>query len=467
MELEEILQQQVEIGDLFDHLVRLHKTALFGGDNDTGEQLSLNRIRLDIRVCLNDFNVLNNMLISFDGKIKQEIRSLEAVKTSVNNLKLRRKALLSQKEKWGYNSSKRSSKGSCKPLKFTQSDVIEIKTAYRHSMNEYIQLVGRNNTSLSSVSPDNGDQDPHMKVKEEKELTAQQTIEALRILDKSYTDIQQEIKSLTSLLDNMKKDATFLETERRQKFSFLKLQQHSIDRELGSIDANIKKLLKSCGFSLPSRDDMPMSQKLLHLSLYWDDRHNRKLEEENNDIIDHSDEFIDLKIKELKDQLTHRKDNSTNLIADKNLWNDCISNIEDLEDDLHQSLANGHTIDATRLIQKINVKITYLESSLAYTENEKIKNLINDEIEGLRMACSEVVSSNKAKNSSFQFSSKGKSNPVLSDVEISTQNMKPFSHANYSANKVAPFTVGKSPPKIGISEQNTPMITHTVNKKME
>lgn len=463
MELEETLQQQVEIDELFNHLAKLHRIALFGDDSNDStvgkieENLSLNRIRHDITVCLNDFIALNNMLISFDGKIKAEINSLQEAKISINKIKSRQIELQRQKKEWQYqnrlNKNERSSLSNS-----SKSDSIEIKTSYIYKMNKYIEMVGINNTSLSHELID--DTGNPADLREDRQMSGNQTIEALHLLDESHNEIQNEIKALDTLMNQLKKDAHFIENERRQQLGFIKSQQRQFDHELNNHEANIKRLLNNCGLVLPSSEDAPISKKLLHLSLYWDEEHNNKIKEENEDIINHSDEFIDLKIKSLKDQLTHRKNDSTKLSANKNIWKDCVDNLEELEDFLNQLLAVDQTISPSKLVQKINIKIDYLESLTKYTENDKIKELISDEIYSLKMACEELSPKHSEKTQILE-------NKVNNSPQSKIKGIHSNFHVNPSTKTAEPFVVGKTPPKIGISQERANAIPQTANKKQE
>ncbi|CAL9729225.1 autophagy-related protein 23 [Monosporozyma unispora] len=462
MELEEILQQQVEIDQLFDHLVKVHKIALLGDDNNNSsnqkikDNLSLNNIRHDITVCLNDFNVLNNMLISYDGKIKGDIDFLRKAKISISKMKQRQNELQRKQNEWNYTTEVIEKEHLASQP--SNGNSIEIKTSYRYKMNKYIEMVGIDNTSLSQ-EPTN-DVDNSKVINDDVELTGTQTKKALHLLDESYNEIQNEIKALDTLMNNLKKDASFIEKERRQKLGYIKLQQRQFDHELNSLETNINDLLNKCGLVLPSNVGVPISQKLFHLSLYWNEQRKRKLKEENGDIINHSDEFIDLKIKELKDQLTHRKSNSSKLLADKKLWEDCVTNLEELEDYLNQVLAMDQTILPSKLIQKISIKIDYLESLLRYTENVKIKELIDDEIYSLKMACKEL----SPKRTQISQTSENKDDNSNRDK---TYKIHSTFHINPITNTSAPFVVGKSPPKIGISHDYTKSTSHTTNKKNE
>lgn len=463
MELEEILEQQVEIDELFNHLAKLHRIALFGDDSKDStaeiieENLSLNRIRHDITVCLNDLNALNNMLISFDGKIKTEINSLQETKISINKIKSRQIELQKVRKEWQYRNISNTDEKSVlqNPPK---GDSIEIKTSYRYKMNKYIEMVGIDNTSLSHKST--SDTDYFIDSREDHQLTGNQTIEALQLLDESHNEIQNEIKTLDTLMNQLKKDAHFVEIERRQKLGFIKSQQRKLDHELHTHEANIKRLLNNCGLVLPSSDDVPISHKILHLSLYWDEQHSNKIKEENEDIINHSDEFIDLKIKALKDQLTHRKNDSTKLTANKNIWKDCVDNLEELEDSLNQLLAVDQTILPSKLIQIIKIKIDYLESLIKYTENNKIEELISDEINSLRMACEELSPKHSQKHQVFE-------NKVNNSTQTKIKGIHSNFHINPSTNIAEPFVVGKTPPKIGISQERANVIPQTSNKKEE
>ena len=75
MRLDDILKQQSEINSLIESLSVIHKKALC----DPSLSSSLDNIRNDIEVCFNDQCVLNDMLTSHNGEIKEEIDALRAV----------------------------------------------------------------------------------------------------------------------------------------------------------------------------------------------------------------------------------------------------------------------------------------------------------------------------------------------------------------------------------------------------
>lgn len=473
MELEDILKQQVEISELFDHLAQLHKFALLGQAEKTEEQnhieiskshISLTDIRHDITVCLNDFNVLNNMLISYDGKIKEQLNTLQQAKDHINDMKLERTRIRQQQQEWsGENRENVSDSVS----DIGKDEMIEIKTSYKYKMNKYIELIGINNTRLAT-QPDSTEANPDI-IKDEPGniLTGRKTTRALSLLDESFQEIQNEITSLNSLITSLKRDATFIANERKDRISYMKLQQRKFDNELSQVEKNIKRQLTICGLQLPSNDNIPISQRILHLSFYQDDEQIKKLEQESEDIIEHSDEFIDLKIKELKDQLTHRKYNSPKLLADRNLWQDCVTNLEELEDFINQAIGRDTPISSSKLIQKIKIKIGYLESLLTFTENEKIKSLINYEIYSLKMACKELSPPNSPKfpetNGNIQIHTQKYTNFNIDE----TNNKTSSSHINHIAPNISPFVVGKSPPKIGLSHESSNYTLHSIDKKTE
>ena len=479
MKLEDILKQQVEIDELFVYLCKLHERLLVGdssdNDHDPLETISLNKVRHDLIVCLNDFNTLNDMLISFDGAIKQEIQILEETRVEINDLKQRKTELLKERDQWTLNPNKVGSTDS-NTAKNNSNNVIQIKTSYRNTLDQYIELVGIQNTTLfnhfSFIDQDN---QRTRENEEEISLTPKETVNSLRLLNACQSEIQKEIEALKTLLRDLEKDSQFITNERRQMISLVENQKYQIENQLSSIENDIIKLLNKCGFSFPknsnpsfsfaSINNSSISETLLSI---WNSRDNHDNIPEDTNIyivIDHSDEFIDSKINALEYQLKFRKKNSTNLLADKQLWQDCVQVLEELEDTLQNTLLNiGKDSTSTlpspsKLISMITAKIEYLKASLNNTNTIRLKDLINHEITNLQMACDEL---------SFNSNHQDKIDSIETEKpSISTLNYDMNDCMNYTIrNSKPPLIIGKSPPKIGISNGVMNNIFHTpTNKK--
>lgn len=483
MKLEEILKQQVEIDDLFTHLCKLHERLLVGDNSENDgvslQTVSLNKVRHDLIICLNDFNTLNDMLISFNGAIKNNIQVLEKARLEINNLKQKKCELLKERDLWILNPNTTGSVSS-NTSNNNDNDIIKIKTSYRHKMNQYIDMIGvKNITLFNHPSFTYKDNEKNKGSEEETPLTAKQTIDSLRLLNNCQLEIQNEIVTLKTLLNNLEKDSQLIKNERKQMISLIEYRRNQIENQITNVENNIIKLLNKCGFlfsdnsnssfSFTSTNSGAISEKLLN---FWNSKNNHDIitEKTNIDIVvDHSDEFIDLKIKILTDQLDSRKKNSTNLLADKQLWQECVKALEDLEDSLQGALLNlGKDSNSTlplpsTLISMITDKVDYLKTSFNNTDNLRLKKLINNEIGNLKMACDELRHNSNNSN---------KIDPLNDSIKAKTSKIRTLSDnssdsINYNTyNPIAPLIIGKSPPKIGISNEVANNIFATsINKK--
>lgn len=477
MKLEDVLKQQVEIDELFVYLCKLHERLLVRNDSDNDDNslqaISLNKVRHDLIVCLNDFNTLNDMLISFDGAIKQDIQILEEAKLEINTLKQRKGELLKQRDQWVLTSN--STNFTDSNITKNNNDVMQIRTSYRNKIDQYIGLVGIQNTTLFNHSGFTIQGNERFKEYEEEiSLTPKQTIDSLRLLNDCQSELQKEIKALRALLSNLEKDSQFIINEKRQLTYLIEYQRNQIEKQLVSIENDVVKLLNKCGFLFPKNSEASspfapsnnssISKKLLN---FWNLRDNHDSIPEDTNIymvIDHSDEFIDSKINTLKYQLKSRKKNSTNLLVDKQLWQDCVKTLEDLEDSLEKTLSdvdkgsNSVLLPPSTLLSMITNEIDYLKGSLNNTNNPKLKNLIQHEIANLQIVCDELSIKSNHQNKTDSEEIK-KPNISISDHYISN-------FMDYDTRSLkAPLIIGKSPPKIGVSNESTNNIFNTFTSK--
>lgn len=283
MALDDILRQNAEITDLLHSLVELHGRAL----QDQGPSDRLEGIRRDILICFNDLCTLNDMLTSCDGEIRDEIQVLQKAKDKFTRLNRKRQLLLKERDKWTEETPV--------SVKDQSEQNVVVDTRYRRVLDQYLDLVGANNTTLVE-DHSQGD------------VSRETVLQSVKVLHSCHDNVLQSVKQLKELLNDITKDQAFIEKEMKAQVARIRRETSAIDDELRKNSSKRKNLLAKVGLALP--DETSTAQKLFHLKL--NDQRDKQLELEQEDIASHANEFLDMKIASLQDQLTHRKDDSSN-----------------------------------------------------------------------------------------------------------------------------------------------------------
>lgn len=417
MALEDVLRQHAEILDFLKSLVMVHRRAL----TDENLSVQLEGIRRDIYICLNDLCKLNQMLIACDGEIKETIEMLKSSKEKFGKLADKETQLQDEKKKW-----------SAEIPMVTESKVqIPINSGYRPLLNQYIELVGASNTSLAEKTTTERDEQNEIGDKD-------QLLQSVGLLVACKEASDRDIKQLESLLKNFKKDQAFVMKELRYHQTRIRRETSAIDESIAKVHQSRKRLLSKVGLAIPETSEFStLGYRLLNFQL---NDENKKKEQEQQDIANHAAEFIDMKIYSLQDQLTHKKEDSSNLVTQRNLWGECVQLVKELEDKLSTTLTSEDNLPTGQIKDWLRQTINDLETSITATNSNILITLITDEKEVIEKALMEVSSE-----------------PVRPlNIPKKNRNQKSSSHGHSSP----PFLVAsKSPPKIGITDKTVEPVT--------
>lgn len=411
MGLEDILRRNAETRELLDSLVVLHGRAL----RDQGQADRLDGIRQDILICFDDLCTLNDMLTSCDGEIRDEIRFLQKAKDKFKALNTRRRQLLQEREKWTQE---------------TRIDVqndgdksVVVDTRYRGALEQFLDVVGAGNTSLA----ENGLQE-----RADDELDRKSILGAVQVLRVCHENVQQTVKQLSELLADVKKDQAFIERELKAQSARIRRETATIDNELQNLNLSRKKLLTKVGLGLPETEETSSALKFFQLTL--NDRQDKQKEVELEDIATHASEFLDTKIASLQDQLTHRKNDSYQLVHSRDLWSDCTHSVKNLENRIRSALMeNPEAFPVTRVRSWIKENLEELSTIVSSTDDRLLTTMVSQEREVIEKAYREIAQSSKS---------------VESSPPKNRHSSPPFLVAN------------KSPPKIGISEKTAQSVNN-------
>lgn len=433
MALEDVLRQHAEIVDFLKSLVTVHRQSL----KDENSSMQLDDIRKDIYICFNDLCKLNEMLITCDGEIRETIEMLKSSREKLDKLAKREVKLKDEKKKWSIK---------IPPLSESKTP-INIHSGYRPLINQYIELVGATNTSLAAEPTESkGSKDEIGDYGGNKVGDRRQLIQSVALLQACHDESVKDIKNLESLLRDFKKDQAFIVKELRSHQTRIRHETNGKDESLAKLYQSKKKLLKKVGLAIPdTSESSSLSHKLFKLQL---SEENRKREQEQQDIANHASEFIDMKIHSLQDQLTHKKEDSSNLVTQRNVWGQCVQLVKDLEDRLSTALTGQDEFPFDQIKIWLKNAISDLNAANDTAENDILITLIVDEREVIEKALVEIS------NESVQ---------PLNIPKKHRYQMSP-SHTHSSP----PFLVAsKSPPKIGITEQTVDPVTDANDIELE
>ncbi|QLQ79923.1 hypothetical protein HG537_0C05720 [Torulaspora globosa] len=394
MELEAVLRQNAELEEFLESLVVAHAKAV----QEQGLEDRLDGIRRDIAICFNDLTTLNGMLTSCDGQIREEIDFLQKCRQKIGKLNRKRRQLIEKRDQWSNGTDIEVGKYS--PVSFT------IDSSYRAALEQYLKLAdGEDDTD--SGSPE-------------------RTWRTLKILNLCRDGVSQSIKQATELLHEFHKDQEFFEREFRTQSARVRRKINAIDDEIGKNNVARRELLSRVGLPLRASKESSRAQRLLHLNL----NNGGDQESEEEDIANHAEEFIEMKIASLQDQLTYKKENSSSLAVDRDLWNDCIECVKKLEDRIKSVLSDDKNLSNATTAQMrpwMEQSLQELTEIIASTDNRVLVKLVRDEREVIEKAYHEISKRTEI-NDTTSASKNGRSNPSF-------------------------LVVSKSPPKIAVTDK--------------
>ncbi|GAV52598.1 hypothetical protein ZYGR_0AG05890 [Zygosaccharomyces rouxii] len=425
MALEDVLRQYAEIVDFLKSLVVAHRRAL----QDENLSFQLEGIRKDIYICFNDLCKLNEMLIACDGEIKETVTMLKSSKEKFGKLADKETKLRDEKRRWSVE---------IPPL--SESKIkIPITTGYRSLLNQYIELVGATNTSLAAEGTTGNDEQSGI-------VDRRQLLQSVKLLQACHEESIKDIKQLESLLRDFKKDQAFIVKEMRSHQAKIRRETAGIDESIAKVHQSRKKLLKKVGLAIPEASgSSSLSHRLFNLQL---NEENKRREQEQQDIANHAFEFIDMKIRSLQDQLTHKKEDSSNLVTQRNLWGECAQLVKELEDRLSTALTSKGKSPSGQIKSWLQKTISDLKTTISAADSDILITLITDEKEVIEKALVEIS---------------GETVQPLNIPKKNRYQMSPL-HSHSSP----PFLVAsKSPPKIGITDKTVDPVTDANGIELE
>lgn len=438
MELNQVLEKKEEISQYLASLVGLHEKAL--SDVDSASQVT--NIRKDITICLSDLCRVNDLLVSHDGLLKREIASLLHDKQDLLDLNERERLLWKERESWHIEQEVDTAHVD---YVIDKNAIISISSHYRTSLNKYIESVGAENTTLSSTA----DLNDKIEDTQNTDSSAGQMLCNYKLLQLSHRQAKSEITKLENLLRDFKKDDKFIEQELKSQSGRIRSEIGNIDFHLSKIEESKVQLMKKIGFESPLTQEKSLSERLFNLRLSdTDENYNERVTINKKNFV-HMKDLIELKIDDLQDQLTKNKNESSALVAQRDLWLDSQRKVADLENELITKLRSsaGSKLSPSGMTGMIKSTIQYLNDLLDSSNEKLTTTLISNERDVLFKACEEL-------NTQGTSAPQGNSNATPSrPIDIRKHSKDPKENSSLRQPTHPPFLVAsKSPPKIGISE---------------
>lgn len=382
--LSELLTKQKDNESALDLLVTLYGKILTGKNETVG--LNIDVIRRDITDCLQDLISINESMIAYDGILKLEIDKLEKAKFKIDKLWKRQ---IEVKEQITYlNNDNQSNRNDQMAQKSKdRADQGIDKTGIINSLNKCIRDNKYKDSfdKYSKLKDSKANQDSPMSIDDIKR--------SINLLNDSNDSIQREIKLLQSYLNQLNNDQKLINNELRKNKQLINLERDKLYDYLNDINIKLIDTLNEIGLPVPKNKSNTITDILSNLN--WNTNSNsqntiERISLENNDMIAHSNEFIDLKISTLKEQLTLKKNNTSILINDKLYWVDCISHIQNFEQNLQNIMINQINVTNKDLADLIQIEIDFLLKQIKLTENKRLKSLLNNDINAMKLAINEL-----------------------------------------------------------------------------
>lgn len=418
MKLEDVLEQKSEIEQFLSTLCDAHHRLLF----NVQDAEKLDKVRNDVKICFNDLCKLNGILISVDGdgSIRREIDRLKKQGSKLTRLNAKHKELISRKEQWQLIKDASSER---KPSPMS-SDTFSLKGNYHDSLNEYIDDVGILQTSLT----DGNTQD---EVRESPVKDFEALSRRLALLNFCRKEVNSEIKQLESLLSNFRKDEEFINREWKRQRSEVGNIILQFDEDLRSVRRSQEKILVKLG--LHENSETKNSSILFNLT-----KKPVNDEETLDEELKYADELIKAKVNTLNDELASSKEQMHQMEHTRNLWDEAISKIAKLEEELKDKLLTNPNIYPKELSQPIEDVIKQLEDlySASSSSSEFLRKCLYNEIEVLQKAKQELD---------------GESGQQVKRQVQPRKNLELERSPSF-------LTTGTSPPKIGITRETIPSL---------
>lgn len=373
MNLNDVLLQQREIKELLQKLQVRHRELLNSTSDDNS---SLNRVRKDILICLNDLKTLNGMMIdSKNGLLREELDALGTYSKKLEDLASKKALLDGEFSSW---SSKPTS--DLASLGSWESISIGIKGNHRAIMNSYIAECGIENLSLGGIHPGEDTSFSNH------ELTAaeperKKILENIAMLNLCRDQVSSEIDQLKSLIREYEKDKKLLESELDSNERKVVNKVTLIQREKTNILAKQRKILKKLGiFKEPERNS------------YFSFGDNLTSSEADFDIaLSQAHDFIEAKKDALQELLRDSKKEASSLATQFTYWRDSIMRIQALETSLQELfIARNGDISKDEVVAMIYAGIDQVADSMDLDSDDAFASSLNDELEALKQAICEL-----------------------------------------------------------------------------
>jgi len=385
--LEEYLKQREDITNYLEALVQVHKEAL--SDGSDGNQLDT--VREHISVCFSDLLKINDKLISHNGILKNEMSKLIEVRAEVLELSTKEIELLKEKHIWDFDSSVPNKVLDNRTTKFT------FETHYRDDMNNYIELVGITNTSLSrDYKEDNHGIEDNLYQKNTYEgsdennsvLTRDDTLKCMTYLHNASSAVNKDIQALEGIIKNMKKDQNFLQDELKIQTSKIRTIKKRILNDIETINRRTEKILKEINLTIPNQSEVK-DKKLISLAKGNSINNQIQLSREKVEL---EIEFIDIKKDTFAHMFKELKNETSGLKSQNELWKDCLEEVVSLEKKLKYKISRKGSgpIIPTDLIKIIQTSLNYLQELMNLNNSKVISSIIEDEKDTLIRACKEL-----------------------------------------------------------------------------
>ncbi|KAL3231503.1 hypothetical protein RNJ44_00538 [Nakaseomyces bracarensis] len=417
--LDDILTQVADRERFLHTIEASHRRALM----DTDYTDDLNTIREQISQTFEDLCSLNDNLISYDGPIRSAMATLNKNKDKLKNMNIKELELLREQERWDdLENGITSSKALTDRIQTTNQKTIHISTNYRKGLDEYITLVGVENTTLSQEgNPSNSAE----------KTTLENFQMEYELLLTTLTISDTEVTKLETLLNEFKRDNNIIRKELRSKQNIMKSYKNNISSELKRLENERGELLSNIGYNTSNSysTTRTLIDSFIHLSV-------NKMSIDTlieDKVTEYAQifEYIDIKLDTLEHMLENNKSRQSEWKERKQRWEHVVKLTSQLENELRAQIVSatevGLKIKPDDISSQISIKISQMKE-LLFTEIPKdpLNTLINDEIESLGIAIAELGFSNKAER---------KDVPNVSNI------------ANPSLK-----IISKSPPKTGFSE---------------
>lgn len=375
--MNDLLTRQKDTESSLDLLITLYGKILTGENETVG--LNIDTIRHDITECLQNFISINDSLIAYDGILRSQMDKLQNAKLQIDKLAGAQDVLEQQLSNLNKFSSKHtlnnseSTKDKTDLTTILQESIAENK--YKSTLNRYLLLKDKHDS-----------QDIPMSI--------ESINESISLLNDADSNISKEIKLLQSFLNQLLDDQKLITTELRNNKQLINSERDKLLGQLNAINKRLIDILNNIGLPIPQTKSISIKDFLSNLSWSMDNNIKNSMNNiitENNHMIQHSTEFINLQLQSLKEQLTIKKSNTSTLINDKSFWSDCVSNIQNFEQNLQNIIINQN-INTTNpdIIDLIRNEIFYLSKQLNLTDNIKLKTLVQTDIKVLNLAIKEL-----------------------------------------------------------------------------